>query len=133
MSNKKNEFWITNVSKRLVNIHDLGLFIKPHASINLLDKKHYFYTLDQIESSVKNGSIYSKRDKIFVRKFSPDDFNQEDKLKFDNNSTIPSRERSAFTVKEEVYEELLVSDEEFADENSDLEVELMNKTTIKGT
>jgi hypothetical protein len=37
-----------------------------------------------------------------------------------NEALIPSRERSVLSIKEEHYEELSVSDEEFANQNSDL-------------
>ena len=126
MITKRKEFWITNLSNRIVNIHDLTLFIKPFASVNLLDRRHYAYTIKQLEESATSGSIFRKRDKIFVRDYKPQDCSQENKIEIDMNSNIPSRERSAFVVKEEVYEELIVSDLEFAEENADLTDEVVN-------
>lgn len=123
MSSPK-EFWITNSSNRNVSLSDLYLTVKAYTSVNLLDKKHYYYTWEQILKSVTQGSIFKKRDKIHVRKIPP---KLEKKVMLvASNSFIPSREKSIFEIKEEKYEELEISDEDFAEENSDL---LVNKET----
>jgi hypothetical protein len=117
MKTTNKEFWITNLSNKDVRLADLNLTIKAFTSVNLLGKK-YNYTLEQLEKSVASGSIFRKRDKIVKRTFPPEFIKMNIVNMSDAN--IPSRERSVLEIKEEKYEELMVSDEEFAKENADL-------------
>lgn len=132
MKNKNKEFWITNICNRNVSLADLNLTIKAYSSINLLDNKHYHYKLEEIELSVKNGSIYKKRDKIFVRAVAPEpELNPA--MAFNRDEKMPARHMSLFEIKQEKYEELELSDEEFANENADIAEQdripsLVNKT-----
>lgn len=115
---KPKEFWITNKSKTDVSLADLNLTIRAYSSFNLLDKKHFYYTWEQIYNSATRGSIYKKQKKIAIRKFAP--YNKiPKKITVDEVSAIPSRERSIFEIKEEKFEELDISDEEFAAQNAD--------------
>jgi len=114
---KKKEFWITNISNRNVSIADLNLTIKSLSSINLLDQKHYYYNWEQIEQSSTIGSIFNKRDKLFIRKNSP--IINNNIIPFSKEEYMPTRERSILNIKEEVYEELNITDEQFAEENAD--------------
>lgn len=111
-------FWVTNISKRNVSLSDLNLTIKAFASINLLDNKHYSYSIQQLQASAKSGSIYAKRDKIVVRDVAPE------MLKMNvprlAETYIPSRERSVYVIENKEYEELNMSDEDFAKENADI-------------
>jgi len=111
-------FWVTNISKMNVSLADLNLTIKAMSSVNLLDNKHYSFTKEQLLKSEKKGSLFNKRNKVFVRKIAPED--EKSKILFNRESAIPSRERSVYTIKEEQYEELHMSDTEFASENADL-------------
>ena len=113
----KQNFWITNISNRNVSLSDLNLTIKAYSSINLMDTKHYSYSIDQINKSVLNGSIYNKRNKIFVRKVDPVPI--KNTIKFERDAFVPSREKSLYNIKEDHYEELEISDEDFAKENAD--------------
>jgi hypothetical protein len=113
------EFWITNISNRNVSLADLNLTVNAYCSINLLDKKHYYYTAEQIEKSVNNGSIFRKRDKIIIRKFAPT-FTKAN-LPYIKEAYIPSRGKSVLNIKEEKYEELNISDEQFAENSTDLD------------
>lgn len=115
---KTKSLWITNISNRNVSLADLNLTIKAFSSINLLDKKHYYYNDEQIENSIKSGSIFKKRNKIVVRKVEPEIIRK--KIGFLQDNAMPLKERSGFVFKEEIYEELNMSDEEFAKENADL-------------
>lgn len=133
----KNElsFWITNLSNRNVSLTDLNLTVKAYTSVNLLDKKHYQYTLEQLESSKTSGSIFKKRKMIVVRQVAPK-INKAH-MPFLQETFIPSRERSTFSIKEEYYEELNVStddiradEERFARENADI-VELDAQPLLK--
>jgi len=110
-------FWVTNISNRNVSLADLNLTIKAYSSVNLLDKKHYQYTSEQLAKSVESGSIFKKSDKLVVRKVAPKVFKYN--VPFASETFIPSRERSTLAIKEEYYEELNVSDEEFAEEHAD--------------
>jgi hypothetical protein len=115
---KKIPFWVTNISNRNVSLADLNLTIRAYSSINLMDEKHYYYTLEQIEKSVSSGSIFKKRNKIVVRKVAPS--GEKIQMPLVKESIIPSRERSVLSFKEEHYEELTISDEEFANENAEI-------------
>lgn len=113
-------FWITNLTPMNVSLADLNLTVKAFSSVNLLDKKHYSYTLEQLQKSVESGSLHTKRDRIAVRKIAPEILTANIPLL--RETFIPSRERSVLTIKEEKYEELNVSDEEFAKDNADTAV-----------
>lgn len=113
----KQVFWITNISNRNVSLTDLNLTIKAFSSVNLLDKKHYDYSLEQLQASVSGGSLSKKRDKLFVRRLAPTIIKKT--TAFNSESMIPTRERSLYNIKEEHYEELAVSDEDFAKDNAD--------------
>src|SRR5271154_680577 len=105
-------FWITNVSNMNVSLTDLALTIKAFSTVNLMDTRHYSYTLEQLKKSAESGSLFKKRNKLVVRKLAPPD-PKKDKAPINKNTAIPSRERSTFIIKEEKYEELQFSDEEF--------------------
>ena len=113
-----NTFWVTNISNRNVSLADLNLTIKAFSSINLLDKKHYSFTKEQLLKSETSGSIFNKRNKIVVRKIAPAIIKMN--MPMIAETYIPSRERSVYSIKEEKYEELNMSDEDFAKENADI-------------
>lgn len=114
---KKNEYWVTNMSNRNVSLTDLNLTIKAFSSVNLLDSKHYQYTKEQLEKSALNGSIFKKNTKLVIRKMAPEIIKMNIPLL--RETYIPTRERSVLSINEEKYEELNVSDEQFAQENAD--------------
>lgn len=117
MKNEKS-FWLTNISNRNVSLSDLNLTIPAYSSVNLLDNKHYSYTLEQLQNSVSKGSLFLKRDKIVVRKVPPT--HTKINMPFLHETHIPSRERSVLTISQEKYEELNISDEDFAQQNADI-------------
>jgi len=135
MKTEQPTFWLTNVSNRNVSLSDLNLTVKAYSSINLLDNKHYQYTLDQLQKSVESGSVFKKRDKLVVRKIAPEILKAN--VPLIRETYIPSRERSVFAIKEQNYEELRVenedqkiSDENFARDNADL-IELDGQPLFK--
>lgn len=65
------EFWITNVSKKDVSLRDLAFTLRARTSRNLLDAKHFHYTLEQLEASATNGSLYAKSNMIKIRRVAP--------------------------------------------------------------
>lgn len=120
---EKRSFWVTNFSKMNVCLRDLALTIPAGRSMNLLDEKHFHYTLEQLEASAKAGSLFKKRDKIIVRNDPPKIPVKPGVYLSKEPRYVPSR--SAIKIEEKVYEELLPSSEEqfsseekFADEFS---------------
>lgn len=115
---KAPEFWLTNTSNRDVSIADLALTVRAFRSVNLLDKKHYDYTLEQLQTSASSGSIFIKRHCLAVRKVAPELIKMN--MPMSTETYIPTRQHSVLAIHEEKYDELNISDEEFANENSDL-------------
>lgn len=128
ISNMKQVFWITNISNRNVSLADLNLTVKAFTSVNLLDKKHYNYSLEQLQASAGTGSLAKKKDKLVVRQLAPTIVKRN--TSFDRDSIIPTRERSVYSIKEEYFEELAISDEDFAKENADTAAIDANKQII---
>lgn len=124
-------FWITNISNRNVSLTDLNLTVKALSSVNLLDKKHYDYTLEQLQISASRGSLAKKKDKLFIRQLAPQIIQKN--IFLNREAIIPNRERSLYNIKEEHYEELAVSDEDFAKENADTaEIDANKQIILKG-
>lgn len=127
---KNNEvFWITNISNRNVSLADLNITIKAFSSANLLDTKHYSLTREQLLKSATEGSIFKKRDKIFVRKVPPNQIMDQGIL-INRDSYLPFKERSLLVIKEDRYEELHVDDVKYAEENAEL-AEMDQQSFIK--
>lgn len=105
------------MSSRNVSLADLNLTINAYTTVDLLTK-HYHYTMSQLINSVKSGSIYKKRDKIKVREVAPEVFKFN--IPTAEETFFPDRTKSIFSVKEEYYQELDMSDEKFAEENAEL-------------
>ena len=113
----RKHFWVTNICNRNITLHDLNVTIKAYSSVNLLDKKHYNYSINDLEISLTKGCLFKKRKILFLRKNPPDIIKANVTLL--SETYIPSRERSAISIKEQKYEELSMSDEEFITETSD--------------
>ncbi len=113
------EFWVTNISKRNVGLTDLALNIKRQSSVNLLDRKHYSYTLEQLEKSAESGSIFIKRHFIRVRKIAPQII-EPTILIVEGTRTGLSKSVVKIEIKE--YEALDDSDEAFAEGLADMEI-----------
>lgn len=137
----KPEFWVTNVSPRNVTLADLAINIRAFTTVNLLDKKHYDLTLEQLLKSKETGSLFKKKDKIITRHLPPPQI-EKDKMSFLSENGIPSRARSILTINEIEYDELKVAtdkenqkqlDEEYARENADLvEADAQKIVTSRG-
>jgi len=122
----KRAFWVTNMSPMNVTLADLALNIRAFSTVNLLDDKHYKYTIEQLLKSKESGSLFKKRDRIVVRDVAPPD-PEKNRIQIVYGSIIPDRVRSLYNVNEEEYEELKVSNEDqkkqdeiYAQENADL-------------
>lgn len=126
MKTKELTFWVTNMSPMNVTLSDLALNIRAFSTVNLLDKRHYKYTLEQLLKSKESGSLFKKRDRIVVREVPPPD-PEKTKVPIVYGAIIPDRTRSLFNIEEKEYEELKVSEEDqkiqdeiYAKENADL-------------
>jgi hypothetical protein len=113
------EFWITNLSNRNVSLSDLYISVPAMSTVNLLDSKHYSFTFDQLQKSATEGSLFRKQKMIVLREIGPYSTNIPHSIQLDTNSPMPQRSRSAYEIKEEKFEELEVSDEEFAEQTAD--------------
>ena len=111
-------FWVTNISKRIVSLTDLALAIQPMTSVNLLDKKHYSFNKEQLLKSASSGSLFAKKDKIVVREFPPG-VKKKEQMPFQRDAIFPTKQRSIVELENIKYEELELSDDDFAKENAD--------------
>lgn len=111
-------FWITNISNRNVTLRDLSLTVKKYSSINLLSS-HFHYTVEQIEKSIKVGSIHNKSNIIKIRKVEPEETPLK-KIEVSDQSRFSYAARSNVKIEEVEYEELKVSEENFANEASEM-------------
>lgn len=107
----RTSFWLTNISNRNVSLTDLALTVRAHTSVNLLDKKHYQYSQEQLEESAKNGSIFKKGRLLKVRRVAPIQVSSD--MLLEREAVIPTRQRSILEIKEDNYEELSITDEQF--------------------
>lgn len=122
----KPTFWITNMSSRNVTLADLALNIKAFSTINLLDKKHYSYTLQQLLKSKESGSLFAKKELIAVRNVPPPNQKRAE-VPISREAVIPTRSHSIFQIENKEYDELKVEDKDhnkqdeiYAMENADL-------------
>lgn len=118
LNTKQMSAWVINISNRNVSLTDLNLTIRALTSVNLLDKKHYQYSIKQIQDSITSGSLFKKRDIIKIRQSAPTIIKKNMSVAI--NAQIPSRDRSIFTIKKENYEELNVTDEQYAELNAEM-------------
>jgi hypothetical protein len=116
--NKKEEFWVMNITNRNIMLSDLSLNIPAKRFYNLLDSKHFYYTKEQLEKSLKEGSLYKKSDKIKKCEAKPK-FMAPARKKL-SEQPMQMRKRSAVKVTTPQYEELIISDEKYAEEMSEL-------------
>jgi hypothetical protein len=114
------------MSPRNVTLADLAMNIRAFSTVDLLDKRHYKYTLEQLLKSKESGSLFKKSNMIVVREVAPPD-PEKNRIAIVYGSIIPDRVRSLYKVNEEEYEELKVSNEDqkkqdeiYAEENADL-------------
>jgi len=115
-----SDFWITNISKMNVCLRDLNLTVKARSSINLMDLKHYRYTLEQLQKSAESGSLYRKSDKIKVCNVAPTFRNKHIQLSKEPLARVNNPLFSTATVVEEKFEELLDNDIEMASDIADI-------------
>jgi len=113
--------WLTNITKNKIVLSDLKFTLQPNQTIDILDSKHSNYTVEEINASIKTGSIGARLNKsIFVRILPPKKHTDR-KIEMSKVS-FPYKQRSIVEVEEVDYEELHIgiSDEEYADDNAEI-------------
>lgn len=115
--NHNKEFWITNISKRDVSLADLNITIKAGQSLDLLHRRNSF-TKEELLLSAASGSLFTKRSKVFVRKVLPEPAPSKI-MEMDPKATIPTRYRSILEVSTVTFDELTLSDDDFATQAAD--------------
>lgn len=119
----ENKFYIINLTNRDLKIQDLNYTLKAHASVNLLGLKGVSYTIQQLEASAANGSLFKKKDSV---KITSSINTTKAKLKEAYGLPWPNRKRvGGQAVDPAEFEEIplfdespFISDEKFADEFS---------------
>lgn len=66
----ENEFWVTNISNKNVSLPDLAFTFPARRSVNLLNN-HFSFTKEQLETSLKAGSLSKRSDVLKIRKITP--------------------------------------------------------------
>jgi hypothetical protein len=122
----KQTFWVSNMTPRNVTLADLALNIKAFSTVNLLDKRHYSYTLEQLLKSKESGSLFAKSAQISVRNVPPP-IKKKEELPIVRSAFMPTRARSVLEVENKDFADLILSDEDqkkqdeiYAQENADL-------------
>lgn len=103
-----------------VCLRDLNLTVKARSSINLMDSRHYRYTLEQLQKSAESGSLYRKSDKIKVCNVAPIISHKRIQLSKEPLDKVNNPLFSRATVVEEKFEELLDNDIEIASDIADI-------------
>lgn len=120
------EFWVSNISGRKdVTIGDLRVKIPLGRTVNLMDQRHYHFTLKQLQKSHESGSLKLKEEgkEIKVRPGEPQK-QPTMVLQVERNPRVLKPLRTKVDVTDEPYEELdfeetTESENEFAEEMAD--------------
>ena len=114
--NKDPEFWVTNIStKKDISLSDLRVTIRRGRSVNLLDKRHYHFTPEQLEKSLESGSIKSRSHVIKIRKVAPEPRANKIDIVYKRRLLVPAA-RNVVTIDSSYNEELDYDDENDAEE-----------------
>ena len=102
---KNKEFWVTNISQsKDISLSDLRMTLRRGKSYNLLDKRHFKYSEEQLQKSMEKGSIFKKRNVIKVRQVSPIKVNNI--IDIVDTREILKPARNAVKIEVKHYEEL---------------------------
>lgn len=117
-------FWITNISRNVISLGDLGVLIIPKQSVDLADPVRYPHLNESlIQASLKSGSLWRYSHKIAVRQVPPPEAKKlkgASKIPIEPNPNQAVIKRPVVAIQETKYEELQLSDEEYAKQNADL-------------
>lgn len=127
--NSKEELWIINTTTdRDVSIGDLRITVKKGQRINILSA-HYHFTKEQIDNSIKSGSIYKKRNMLNIREKRPVSFERKMVKEIVKPMILKPLRNPEISIAPPYMEELEIkeddffikSDEKFAEEQSELD------------
>lgn len=111
--------YIKNISKQDIHLSDLGIIIKSFKTINLYNIHRFHFTEEQINNSIKSGSIFKRKNKIIfienlesITKSNTYIKTSKDNLLYDKNRSLIERKKIKIDD--------LDDDLDFAIENSDL-------------
>jgi hypothetical protein len=100
--------------KKDISLADLRLTLRSGRSVNLLDKDHYSYTLEQLQESAKSGSIHKKSYAVKIREVAPRP--KTHRVDIQNKRAVLKPARNKVEVEKKYYEELDFDDERAAEE-----------------
>lgn len=112
------QIWITNFSKKDIMLEDLGIKVPSQCTIHLTG--NYKVSLDLILKSIENGSIKKKSKYVKIKLKEPSSIVPLIKV---SNKVMVRKEKSNFQFENQEYEELNLTDSEFATEFGDGEIE----------
>jgi hypothetical protein len=125
----EKSIWITNISKKNVCLTDLAFTVPAGKSFDLLSS-HFHLTEAQIRTSIESGSIAKKSAFIKVRKIPYVPLPAQNiEISLEPWNFGPCR--SQVKVEEKQYEELMLSDENFAEEFSAIDETFSDKVAEK--
>lgn len=114
----KSAFYAINVSDKNVCLSDLALTIPARRCYNLLDQKHFSYTIEELKASMESGSLQRKKHLIKIGKGKPQVVEPLKRVLSEYPMVV--RSRSAVIVEEEKYDELyddvMISDEKYVED-----------------
>jgi hypothetical protein len=108
------KFLIHNRSRQAVSIGDLRITIPPGKTLNLLNNK-IGITLDQIEASYKNGSIFKKKDKLVKVEEAPDPF-RAPPITVSKYAALTDNPIGIFSKNTSIYNDVFGSDVNISDD-----------------
>lgn len=117
---EKPSFWIKNISKKGISLGDLNISIQPNISINLLDSNRYPHLdYDKLIASSTNGSLFKKQRFVVIRKVPPTT-ELKQYIPLQKDAVFLHDPRSAAKIEEIHYDELNISDDDYANENAEM-------------
>ena len=104
------QLWVTNIStQKDISIDDLRVKVPRCRSVNLLDRRHYSFTEDQIRKSLESGSLKRKAAILKVREGAP--VTEKKKIDWQKKPRVLRKARNNVEIEAPKYEELDFEDE----------------------
>jgi len=116
----KEELWVSNISNTDVSLSDLGITIQKYTTVDLFNfKKYPFLNKQLVIQSIQTGSISKRPNKLIIRLLPPEKKKIKNLPVSDKPLTGSLYQKNAVKVDKEVFEELDLPDEVYAEENAD--------------
>jgi len=121
-NNKGYHCWVSNISKRDILLGDLGVRIRSKTTLDLLDCRHSYLTIDQVKKSIASGSLGKRiKQKFLFLRYSEPEPKMPRQVEI-SNATFPDRKRSVIVHMEPEFDELDFTredEENFANETAE--------------